>query len=249
MQDKKLNVIIVEDEKDFANALVEDLSEFPEFHVKKIIHDEKEVYQEISNEIYDVLFLDIVLPKASTLDMLKELQKEGDRKAPYIVFVTHYKQHALEAFEVGAGDFLVKPYSFKRFKKAIQKILSYSFESKGSQTTEKNTKNLACKNGSDTVFVPFEDVLYLESFNYQTLVHTEERVYTIPKILKVVESMLDAKIFFRVHKKFVVNTKKIVSMSPIPNAKYDLNLNNKNNTKVQVGRLYVKKLKNALTNH
>ena len=247
MTDEKLDVIIAEDEEEFAKTLLEDLSEFPQFNIKKVIHTEEEVLKEISNKTCDILFLDIIFPQASTIEILKKFQREEKkRENPYIIFVTHHKQHALAAFEVGANDFLVKPYSFTRFKKAIQKILINYYRFKDLEDAKVYSAGLPCKDGKKIVLIPFEKIYFLEAFGYKTLVYTENGVYSIPKLMKVMQNKLPEEFFIRVQRKHIVNVKRTVSLKSIPNGKYSLQLDDPDRTKIEASRFYIKKLKKRL---
>lgn len=195
--------------------------------------------KELLQQNFDLIYLDIELGEESGFVLAKKL-KEISRR-PRIIFATAYNQYALDAFEVNAIDYILKPFDQKRVNQSLEKVASFISEStpisQGNQlisiTTDDKT---AIIKKSDIIFV------YVEA-GYLNLV-TKQKTYKSRQTLMHFASLLEPQKFMQVHRSFIINIDEIVMAEPSFNNTYQLTMSNQE--KVPVARSYVNKMKSAL---
>ena len=169
-----------------------------------------EAIQIIKTKPIDLIFLDIQMPDLSGFEMLQSLNK-----SPLVIFTTAYDDYAVESYNYNAVDYLIKPFSFSRFLKAIDKahesiatkkpVIAVSKEEKGRDFIFINADGNIVK-----VFI--DDILFLKGLSDYIELRTQDKKYTIRENLKDVERTLSTKNFTRVHKSFIVSISKIDSI-------------------------------------
>ena len=145
----------------------------------------------IQNEPIDVLFLDINMPGLSGISLLKSLPNP-----PAVILTTAYSEYALEGFELNVTDYLLKPFSFERFLKAVNKISV-------SGDTETQAP-LIIKSDGRSFRISSDDIIFLESEGDYVTIHTKETRFTTYNRLKILLDRLPEKEFIRVHKSYIV---------------------------------------------
>ena len=201
-----LKYIIIDDEP-LAHEIIEEFcSMLPHVQLEKNCYNAMEAMQFLNENTVDFMFLDINMPKLKGLDFLKTLTK-----APKTIITTAYKEHALEGFELNVVDYILKPFSFDRLVKAVNKVSE-------TQTTKTIIKEVSSTQDSRRFFVKgdkkhhqinLEDLLYIEAYgNYTKLFLKEEMIVSHEKISHY-ENLLDTSSFLRVHKSFIVAIDKI----------------------------------------
>jgi DNA-binding LytR/AlgR family response regulator len=169
-------------------------------------YDAFEAMQLLNNHTVDLIFLDINMPKLSGFDFLKTLQQ-----LPKVIVTSAHKEFALEGFELNVSDYLLKPFSFERFLKAINKVRDHQ----GSISTPapaKPSTSFFLKGDKKIHQIHFEDILFIEAFgNYTKVFCSEEKIISHEKI-SALEGLLDATQFIRVHKSFIIAIDKIKSI-------------------------------------
>lgn len=154
-----------------------------------------------------LLFLDIQMPKITGLQFFETLQNP-----PPVIFTTAYPQYALEGFEVNALDYLVKPISFDRFLKAVQRAKEY-YEIREKNFIEANqSEYFFIKADNKLVKIFYYDVLFAEALQNYVLIHTIDRKYMTYLTFKAVEDHLPADRFIKVHKSYIIAADKIDSI-------------------------------------
>lgn len=152
----------------------------------------------------DVVFLDINMPAISGVDFAKKLPR-----SVILVFTTAYSEYAIEGFNLSAIDFLVKPYSFTRFEKAVHKI-TQQLELQNKVITQ---NFLTIRADYSLINVQFEDILYIEALGDYVKIFVKNKKTVIPKItLKSILSKLPQKDFIRVHRSFIISLTKVNSV-------------------------------------
>lgn len=150
-----------------------------------------------------LLFLDIEMPYINGLELLQSLPNP-----PKVIFTTAYEQYALKGFELEAIDYLLKPISFERFLKAVNRAHEL-FKTSSQQPV---TDHLFVKVNEKLVKVNWKDIIYIESLENYVSIHTAQNRYITHITLKaVIESITDPA-FIQTHKSFVVNATKITSI-------------------------------------
>ncbi len=175
----------------------------------------------------------------------KFLKKE-EKLRPYIVFATTYDQYALDAFDVNATDYILKPFEKDRIDETLKRV------DRILKKPEALVNSDMCKNprlsvtvDERTIIIKKSDILYLEAQNGNVLIYTKNLpLITSKQTLINLEKQLDPEQFLRVHRSFLVNLDMILEFQPSFNHTYELTLIN--GTKITVSRSYVAKTKKVL---
>lgn len=198
-----INCIIVDDEPSSQIVIKTFANDVDFLDVVEICNNALEANSVLNkrNDI-DLIFLDINMPKLSGLDFYKSLQNPPD-----VIFTTAYSQYALEGFEVNAIDYLLKPFSFERFLKAVNKVVE-----KRSDLNSIQEEHLIIKANKVIHKVAIQDILFIEAFGDYVKVHLGEKMIitnsTFTNILKQLPQQ-----FVRCHKSFAINLKKMNSLA------------------------------------
>lgn len=207
----KTKCIIVDDEPLAIKVIKNHLQSFEDIEVVAECSNAIETDKILRENKIDLIFLDIEMPKVSGFDFLKSL-----KNPPKVIIVTAYRNYALKGYEYDIVDYLLKPVSFDRFYKAVNKFYK---QQKGTeiQVFEETTsagKPFVYFNEDKTIHkVYLDDILYLESFREYIKVHTSKKsVMTKLPISKIEEKLKDHE-FIRIHKSFVVSVSKINSFN------------------------------------
>ena len=202
-----LKYIIIDDEP-LAHEIIEEFcSMLPHVQLEKNCYNAMEAMQFLNENTVEFMFLDINMPKLRGLDFLKTLTNP-----PKTIITTAYKEHALEGFELNVVDYILKPFSFDRLVKAVNKVSE-------TQTTKTIIKEVSSSIDSSTRFfvkgdkkhhqIDLNDLLYIEAYgNYTKLYLKDEMIVSHEKISHY-EDLLNASNFLRVHKSFIVAIDKI----------------------------------------
>ena len=236
-----MKCIIVEDEFLAREELKYFIKNFSNIEITGEFEDGIEVLKFLQNNKVDVIFLDISISGIDGVVIAKHISKFSEK--PYIVFITAYKEHAVEAFEIEAFDYILKPYDETRIKSMLKKLeLSYNSQ-KGELHTISNRINLF-KN--DKIIVTnIDDIYYCEAKERETCVLTKNEEYFVKMSISEFYDTLPKEMFFRCHRSYIVNLTKIKEIIPWFNNTYNLRL--KNVTKeIPVSRSNVKKFKQIM---
>ncbi len=153
----------------------------------------------------DLIFLDIEMPEMSGFDILGSLDSP-----PNVIVVSSAEGHALKAFDFNVVDYLLKPVTYARFVKAIDKTTRYFTRRESPPPT--GDEEIFIKNGSALIKLKLKEIIYIEALeNYVTL-STDENRYTIHFTMKAIESQLPSGIFIRVHRSYIINKSMIQSI-------------------------------------
>jgi len=201
-----LKFIIIDDEP-LAHEIIEEFcSMLPHVQLEKNCYNAMEAMQYLNENTVDFMFLDINMPKLRGLDFLRTLTKP-----PKTIITTAYKEHAIEGFELNVVDYILKPFSFDRLVKAINKVSE-------TQTTKTVIKEVSNDTNATRFFVKgdkkhhqidLNDLLFIEAYgNYTKLFLKDEMIISHEKISHYESILTDGK-FLRVHKSFIVAIDKI----------------------------------------
>jgi two-component system response regulator LytT len=196
-----------------------------------------EALQLIKAYPFDVVFLDIDMPGLSGMQ-LAEVLANLDRQ-PAIVFVTAYSEHAVKAFEVAATDYLVKPVELPRLKQALERL----------QPAEGGTtriERVPVEKAGKKLLLAVEDIYYVMAKDDYSYLYTDAERYLSTISLAQLETKLEPRGFFRVHRRFLVNLSQVKEVVPMYGGTLLLTLKDKATTQVPVSRRRVPSLKKAL---
>ncbi|ARD43164.1 LytTR family DNA-binding domain-containing protein [Colwellia sp. PAMC 21821] len=263
MINKPLTAIIVDDEPLALEGLRLRLEKLPEIEVIAEASDGDQAIHLCQTLCPDVLFLDLRLPGLNGIEVVQALQADI---LPMIVFVSAYGEYALEAFELNAIDYVLKPANLGRLQKTVErimqrvkpvdsskekfKLLRALGETSGIAVTELENwlasdlplptlfnQELVIKNNDhEKVFLPIKDIRWIDAAGDYMCVHTPHETHVVRITMKKLVSQLDPKIFTRIHKSTLVNVNCIKSIKPLRNSESILELGD--DVQLKVSRNY-----------
>jgi DNA-binding LytR/AlgR family response regulator len=163
----------------------------------------------IVGEKIDLLFLDIQMPKMTGLEFLKTLAYP-----PMVIFTTAYPQYAVDGFELNAIDYLLKPFSFERFWKAVLKARSMheTAAHPAGPVTPSGPDYFYIKSDNKLIKIAYDDILFVEALQNYVAVHTTDKKYIAYLTIRSIEEHLPAGRFIRTHKSYIVAAGKVESI-------------------------------------
>ncbi|SHM83850.1 two component transcriptional regulator, LytTR family [Cyclobacterium lianum] len=201
-----MKCIIVEDQPPAQRILKKYLEDLGTCTLAGTFSDPIKAMAFLQQENVDLLFLDINLPKISGIELLKSLPFK-----PKVILTTAHPEYALESYELDVVDYLLKPFSFQRFVKAIGKIPTRQDAPESSPYD--SGKECFIKVGYDHVRIAFTDIHFIMSDGDYSEISLAEKKYISSEPLKNWLGILDERIFIRVHKSFIVNVTEISKIS------------------------------------
>lgn len=192
-----LKCIIVDDEP-LAQEVLENYVQRigGELNLVKKCNNALDAFQSLHNERIDLLFLDIQMPVIDGLSFLKSL-----KNPPAVILTTAYPNHAIEGFDLDVVDYLLKPISFERFLKAVNKVIE---QRKVMSNAEGNTDYMFVKVDSKLVKINYADIIYIEGMKDYLKIFVKERPLVVHQTMKKIEDLLPRNKFIRVHKSYIV---------------------------------------------
>ena len=198
---------IIDDEPLALDVIVRHLARFPNLEVCGKTTDAVEGLEQMKILQPDLLFLDIEMPEVTGLELIASMQKK-----PAVIITTAYREYAVEGFDLGVLDYLVKPIPFPRFLQAIDKFLEKQLADAGPEVPEK-TNAILIKADRKTVKIDLEQIIYVEGVkDYVKIVLNGRHLLTKSSIGNFAD-LLPADQFIRVHKSFIVARNKISAWS------------------------------------
>jgi two-component system, LytTR family, response regulator len=236
-----IKVLIIEDEPLAAGLLKEMLQAYPGFELLGVCHNGFEGMKAIKELTPDLIFLDVQMPKLSGFEMLELLEDP-----PPVIFCTAFDQYALQAFEVHSIDYLLKPYSKDRFRRAIEKFLR---QQSGAQqispapvfSTPDHANRIVVKVNHEVRFIPFDELMYLEANDDFVNIYSKDQRYIKNRTLSHFEQQLPGNDFLRVHRSYILRIDQIRKIELYGKDSYVAIL--KNGVSVPVSKAGYQKLK------
>lgn len=192
----------------------------------------------------DVVFLDISMPKITGMYLAKALQQL--KRSPAIVFVTAYSEYALEAFEVDAIDYLMKPVDPQRLSQALDKVEAYINSPLTPLSLQSSSERIAVVKGNRKVLIPIEDIRFIEAKDDYSCIFTGEERFLSNAPLSDFEARLNDHGFFRVHRGYIVNLSYISNVESAASGILNLGITGFKDKQISVSRRRVVALKRAL---
>jgi DNA-binding LytR/AlgR family response regulator len=194
--------IIVDDEPLARDVLVKYISDCPILELKASCKSAFEAIEVIKSYNIRIVFLDINMPKLSGLTMVKTMDHP-----PQIIFTTAYPEYAVEGFEVDATDYLVKPFSFERFMKAVNKALEREkIRDRVDETKDINGAGKFIVKADGKLYqIEWKDIAFFEAMGDYIKVHTSTRIIITHCTLKNIEDRLPAGMFLKVHRSYIIS--------------------------------------------
>ncbi|MGB8192839.1 MAG: LytTR family DNA-binding domain-containing protein [Chitinophagaceae bacterium] len=195
--------LVIEDEPLAQQVLKKYIADHPMLQLVGVCNDALEAQQVLSNEKVPILFLDINLPKLSGINFLKSLPDP-----PAVIFTTAYPEYAVEGFDLNAIDYLMKPFSFERFLKAVNKAIE-KLKQSNVQAPAENAGFIFLKADKKVFRVNTADILFCEAVDDYVKVITTDEQYLVHSTLKKLLDELPSSNFIRVHKSYIIAKDKI----------------------------------------
>ncbi len=189
----------------------------------------------LQNERFDIVFLDIRMPSLSGLDAMSVIAKLHSK--PDVVLVTAHEDHAIEAFELEATDYLLKPVSVERLRKTLERVRSRRGDASASGT---RPDRFPVEREGRTLLVRPVDIRFVRAQGHDVTVHTFDGDFRFRGTLGECASRLEPRGFLRVHRAYLVNPEHVVEVRPFFAGAYVLLTDDKARTQVPVSRAYAK---------
>ncbi len=225
----KLRCLLVDDEPPALEVLQSHLSNIPGLEIVALCKNAVEALDILHEKQVDLIFLDIKMPKILGTEFLKNLSYP-----PKVIFVTAYRDYALDSYELDAVDYLVKPVSFKRFLKAIGKVKRLMGQETSGYAEEHKPNPEAfvyLKVDKNMQKILINDIIYIESWkDYVKLFMNDGKNWLAKRSISSMENLLSEHKFLRVHRSYMVSLSKITGYNTLA-----VQLGTK---EVPIGRLY-----------
>src|SRR5688500_725004 len=192
---KKITCMIVEDEPVSQEILIRYLQDYDSLELLAVCNNAIEASQKLGSIEPDLLFLDIAMPRLSGLDFYKSLSNP-----PYVIFTTAYPEYAVNGFEVNAIDYLVKPFAFDRFVKAVNR-----FTDSCKTTPDSLAGYLMLMADKKMHKTSYNDILFAEGMGDYVKVHTTSKILVVHITLQKLQEQLPVDNFLRIHKSFIIS--------------------------------------------
>lgn len=203
-----LTCLIVEDEPLARNLITDYVRKVHYLNLIEACSSPLQAIEILRNQSIDLLFLDIQMPELTGISLLKALQKK-----PMVILTTAYSEYALEGYELDVVDYLLKPITFERFLRAVDKASQRQANNSTpvstvapaySTITDSTQPFVFIKDGTKLVKVRWDDILFIEGLKDYVTIHTKQQKVVTLQRLKALEEQLPADKFIRVHHSFIV---------------------------------------------
>lgn len=197
--------IIVDDEPPAIKILKKYVESVSQLEVVGTCNNAFQAIEILNSKKIDLMFLDINMPKLMGTELIKTL-----KYPPKVIFTTAHKDYAIEAFDLDAIDYLLKPVSFERFLKAVNKYCH--FNNVETDLSDKNSGFLYFRSDRKMIKVFLDDILYIESLKDYIIIHRQDNPSVrVKQTLSSVENMLPQNLFLRIHRSFIVSIDKVTA--------------------------------------
>ena len=227
---ERIRTLIVDDEPLARAGLRAALQKDQEIEIVDEARDGQEALEKIRSVRPDLVFLDIQMPELDGFDVLDSLESD---EIPMVVFVTAYDQYALNAFQVHALDYLLKPYEDERLLEAVDRAKAQMGKKNGSSPIKRvqemlestraerpHVGRIMVRSGGRITFVRVDDVDWIEAQGDYICLHTQGKKHLIREKISDMESQLSPESFLRIHRSTMVNITRIREMQPMFHGEY-----------------------------
>jgi two-component system LytT family response regulator len=223
-ESKRIRAIIVDDEPPARNKIRELLKSNPDVEIIDECSNGREAVQSIASKMPDLVFLDIQMPE---LDGFGVIEAIGPEHLPAVVFVTAYDQYAVQAFEVHAIDYLLKPFDRQRFQTALNRVTEYLQSNQREELNQqlnsllrqlkgprKQTERFVVKSGGRVFFLKNDEIDWIEAAGNYVRLHVGTETHLLRETMSAIQKKLDTSRFIRIHRSTFVNIEKIKELQP-----------------------------------
>lgn len=252
----RLSVLVVDDEPIAREGLKLLLGRQPQVESVSEARNGREAIALIREQMPDIVFLDVQMPRTDGFAVVHAI---GAERMPPVIFVTAHDQYAIRAFEIAAIDYLLKPVTEERFELAFKRAIGRLRDSSPECVTKqvlamlgaianppRQLERFAVRTGENTIFVPVNDVDWIEADQNYVRLHTGPATYLLHVPMNTIEGALDSNRFLRIHRSHIVNVRRIAQLWSFAHGQYAVEL--KSGQRLQSGRTYSERIRRALTN-
>jgi DNA-binding LytR/AlgR family response regulator len=249
----KMRALLVDDESPARKELRYLLQNFEDVQVVGEAENALEAMELIENVNYSVIFLDINMPGLNGIELARKLSARPD--PPAVIFTTAHEEYAVDAFGVHAYDYLLKPIHPKRVEEALQTVRERKKMTCPApprtapvkdETELRPLEVIPAEQNGKTILIRPEEIIYISTDKDSVYVKTESESYLTRYTLRELESRLDPRTFFRTHRCYLVNIRKMRELIPYFNGTYTVVVQDKEKSEVPVSRTQARRLKEIL---
>jgi DNA-binding LytR/AlgR family response regulator len=219
----KLTCIFVEDQTPAMNLLKIFAERTPTLEVLGFFDSSMDAIRFLSENSVDVIFTDVSMPQLSGIELIQSL-----RNQPHTIFITANPEYAVSGFDLDITDFLIKPVTFERFMKSVNKVLDREEKKKSSSLNNENTDkeeleeysstSIYVKESGKVIRIDFDEIIAIEGLkDYVKIITDDKPVITHLTMKKLEEQILPKSKFMRVHKSFIVGVQQIRKFDGLDN--------------------------------
>jgi two-component system, LytTR family, response regulator len=245
---EKIRAIIIEDEELGRELIKNYLKDQQQVEIIAECANGFEGIKSIQDMKPDLIFLDIQMPKLNGYEMLEILDER-----PEIIFTTAFNQYAIQAFELNAIDYLLKPFSKERLMEALQKAVTRITSNQSAsakvnkllqQPLDEIIERIVVKSNSKISVIPVDKIRYLEAQDDYVMIYTFEGKHLKQGTMKYYEEHLNPKDFMRVHRSYIIRLDQVVQLEPYGKDSYIAKL--KDGPAVKISKSGFRSLKDKL---
>lgn len=199
-----INCIIIDDQKESINVLESHISSKPELTLLKSFENPVEAYNFLKTEKVDLVFIDIKMPKMTGLDVIESIRLLKGNDVPKFIITTGYNEYALNSYEQGAIDYLMKPITFKRFSVSLDRYIANTIP-------KKDVENdfIFIVHNERKLKLNYSEITYIEGDGNYINIYSLTGRYVVYNTLSNIIKTLPDEMFIRNHKSFIVAIKNI----------------------------------------
>jgi len=209
-----MKILVVDDEKLAGDRLTRILTELG-YEDITVFNNALDALADVVQNRYDIVFLDIQMPNITGIELANKILEYEPNT--FIVFQSAYDEYAIEAFEVGGIDYIVKPTTTENIQNSINKVKKYL-----KSTIELSSKKLIGKRGSKIYLIEIDDIYFIKADLDEVIIKIKEADVYVKKKIGQMAELLANKNFFRIHRSIIVNVDKIKSMQSIEQSKLQI---------------------------
>ena len=208
-KNESISCLIIDDEAIAREIIVTHLSKIENVHVVASCSNAMEAFNHINNQQVDLVFLDINMPEISGISFAKSINKEIK-----VIFTTAYRDYAVEGFELKAVDYLLKPISFERLKKAIDTYFDIYGNAKEKSTSRIDfSEFMFVRSDRKMVKIDYAAIIYIESYSDYLKIHLENKTIVTRETITAIEAKLPKQNFLRIHRSYIIALKHMQSFT------------------------------------
>jgi len=236
----KIKCLVVDDEPLAIRLIEKHIAKIDNLEVVATCNTALKAFEILNLQKIDLMFIDIKMPNITGIEFLKNL-----KNPPKTILTTAYRDYAIEGYDLGVVDYLLKPITFERFLKAVDKFLSETAKSEVKSKESVSDDFILVKSGIKNYKINMNDIVYIESLkDYIKINMVGDKNITSKYKIGDIQQELNEDNFFRIHRSFIINTAKITA--------FTMNEIEVSNIEIPIGAsykedvlLYLKTLKNS----